>query len=630
MVGSMKKIGRNDPCPCGSGEKYKRCCLQKRNKQDKLEELSPLDQEIHAAGLLSLEHSEKAIIESIEKLKHLLTRSSLSSDQKLNILANLAQAYQRRGEHKKALELLNGIKFNKKEKTTEFFQIYFKHLRAISLLALGNGEESCRLFDEVRKTLNKLKVNDRFKASNLIEAGKAYRACGYNDLARECWQQALDYFEGREEDIEHYARVKANLGFMLLSDRDETKQKEGIEIIEESSNIKRLIGDIEGLANNHCNLGLYYWSKKLYQRAIVHSRNDLQLTRRIGDLRALGSTLNNLALIYADMKQLNPARELLREAKQIGANLKDQHLVDISTQHLNTVNKIGKAAGQNKERIGVAAICACGSGKEYQQCCGQADFEPVDIPFQFGGISEDLEGIIEDTKKAGIEPSRLDFILRTTKQSGNRLAWSRIKINDGWLEMSELPDMANHHIISARILANEAQPEKDSVTKPLACVILSACALESFINQVAFFLNEVQAFPESSLHIIPPELSEDVTEFQRHTELTLKWDIIGKALGGNLWPPPNTLWSDFRNLIYIRNELVHFKIADYEKVVPPPKKVHEIFNKIPASVETRSIPHAWPVRILTPSFAEWCVDTAESMIDYLRQSYSQNRISNTG
>jgi Tfp pilus assembly protein PilF len=25
----MSKIGRNDPCPCGSGKKYKRCCLSK-------------------------------------------------------------------------------------------------------------------------------------------------------------------------------------------------------------------------------------------------------------------------------------------------------------------------------------------------------------------------------------------------------------------------------------------------------------------------------------------------------------------------------------------------------------------------------------------------------------------------
>ena len=22
-----KKVGRNDPCPCGSGKKYKKCCL---------------------------------------------------------------------------------------------------------------------------------------------------------------------------------------------------------------------------------------------------------------------------------------------------------------------------------------------------------------------------------------------------------------------------------------------------------------------------------------------------------------------------------------------------------------------------------------------------------------------------
>lgn len=28
------KIGRNDPCPCGSGKKYKKCCLNKQEKND--------------------------------------------------------------------------------------------------------------------------------------------------------------------------------------------------------------------------------------------------------------------------------------------------------------------------------------------------------------------------------------------------------------------------------------------------------------------------------------------------------------------------------------------------------------------------------------------------------------------
>ncbi len=27
FLGTSKKVGRNDPCPCGSGKKYEKCCL---------------------------------------------------------------------------------------------------------------------------------------------------------------------------------------------------------------------------------------------------------------------------------------------------------------------------------------------------------------------------------------------------------------------------------------------------------------------------------------------------------------------------------------------------------------------------------------------------------------------------
>jgi hypothetical protein len=27
-VRASPKVGRNDPCPCGSGKKYKKCCLE--------------------------------------------------------------------------------------------------------------------------------------------------------------------------------------------------------------------------------------------------------------------------------------------------------------------------------------------------------------------------------------------------------------------------------------------------------------------------------------------------------------------------------------------------------------------------------------------------------------------------
>lgn len=29
-----QKIERNDPCPCGSGKKYKKCCLDKENRNE--------------------------------------------------------------------------------------------------------------------------------------------------------------------------------------------------------------------------------------------------------------------------------------------------------------------------------------------------------------------------------------------------------------------------------------------------------------------------------------------------------------------------------------------------------------------------------------------------------------------
>jgi len=31
----MKEVGRNDPCPCGSGKKYKKCCGFKQNPGQK-------------------------------------------------------------------------------------------------------------------------------------------------------------------------------------------------------------------------------------------------------------------------------------------------------------------------------------------------------------------------------------------------------------------------------------------------------------------------------------------------------------------------------------------------------------------------------------------------------------------
>jgi tetratricopeptide (TPR) repeat protein len=33
----MEKVGRNDACPCGSGKKFKRCCLEQVEKDERIE-----------------------------------------------------------------------------------------------------------------------------------------------------------------------------------------------------------------------------------------------------------------------------------------------------------------------------------------------------------------------------------------------------------------------------------------------------------------------------------------------------------------------------------------------------------------------------------------------------------------
>ncbi len=51
----MAKIGRNDPCPCGSGLKYKRCCLKKNQTSNTV---SPVEQ------------LKVSLMSEIEKIQH--------------------------------------------------------------------------------------------------------------------------------------------------------------------------------------------------------------------------------------------------------------------------------------------------------------------------------------------------------------------------------------------------------------------------------------------------------------------------------------------------------------------------------------------------------------------------------
>ncbi len=67
----MKKPGRNDPCPCGSGKKFKKCCesvmIGKKFMASKLDQVSSLQGKV--TGLTSFFKTNVATPNSEESKK---------------------------------------------------------------------------------------------------------------------------------------------------------------------------------------------------------------------------------------------------------------------------------------------------------------------------------------------------------------------------------------------------------------------------------------------------------------------------------------------------------------------------------------------------------------------------------
>ena len=80
-----KKIGRNDPCTCGSGKKYKQCCMSKATATAGMPGLKKK----FTAKLLSqpksidlMERTFGAAIETIEKEQHVSEPASEATTSK--------------------------------------------------------------------------------------------------------------------------------------------------------------------------------------------------------------------------------------------------------------------------------------------------------------------------------------------------------------------------------------------------------------------------------------------------------------------------------------------------------------------------------------------------------------------
>lgn len=608
------KIGRNDKCPCGSERKYKNCCLKKNTEVEK---------ELNNMGELVFSFDEEKIEKGIKRLNELLAVSNISKEQKKGIYVYLLQAYKNHGEHNNVISIFEKLRqYLDFENETELELILFCYtIYAASLNELGLVEDAKEIFDDILTIVEEKNVSDITYAGVALELSKAVmRLDQGTEKALEILNKALKKIPKNDKNIGQIARIISNKAFILLNSKEKEEKEQGVKLLDDCLRVKIQEGDVEGICNIYCQLGMYYWREKKYDSAIAYTRKDLALSRKAGDKRAIVSSLNNLGAIYTDLNQFSKARGVLIEAKKISETLGDMQAIVIASKNLKVVNHKAKIAGMNGEKMGPAALCKCGKGLSYKECCGKADFEPEELGFKIDNISEDIEVIQQQVAKQGRVASHIDYLLRKIKENDVRLAWTNIEIHNGWIEMKELVDMANLYLVSAEKLAKEAKEAGNYAEKPLACIMLSCCALEAFINQAIYFISVSEI-------VIPEKLQgikDDSFGFQRNTELTLKWNIIGEILCESEWKPCAKLWNNFINLIFIRNELVHFKVSEFEQVVPRPEQVAEALKRIPKDVELNDIPHSWPLRILNPSFAEWSVKTAKEMINYIKEAYQKN------
>ncbi|MGE5410028.1 MAG: tetratricopeptide repeat protein [Clostridiales bacterium] len=622
------KIQRNDSCPCKSGKKYKNCCMNNYPQNTDLQIESNINPELKKAIDLSLIHDKDSVEKSIDILLSILKKENLTENQILNAKLTLITAKQFIGEHKKALEIIDSLENTYNGKSD--LSIYIKLKRSVSYNSLGLSKAACEICDDIMKNWksNKIKtvVEKKIRGIGLIELGKAYASDNQKIKAKECWEQSLFYLKDIKSEVEHYVRAKANLASLLLNDENEERQKDGVAQLEKITQQKLLIGDLKGVANNYCNLGVYFQRIGRFERAIAYNRQDLAISRKIGDKRDIASSLCNLANLYIELLQFSKARKLLREAKQIGEELKDERLLQIAKVQYESLEILAKEAGINNFPLDSKAFCLCTSGKLFVDCCGRADFEPMDIPHLYGAISEDIKQINHEIVNSGKTLSPLDFILRNTEESRRRLSWCEYELHDGWVSLKELPDMANLHLISAKKMAEASQTETEEISYPLSTIILSVCHLEAFINQLSFFLYENQNHPEIKKMVMPQEFKDkSIILFQKTTQLENKWIIISDCLLGKGWLDTQSVWREIKDLIFIRNELVHFKSDGYEQVVPPSTLQHSIYKKIPQNVEIRNVPHSWPMKLLSPSLAKWAVEISEYITDKFKDTYSLKR-----
>jgi tetratricopeptide (TPR) repeat protein len=185
----VTKLGRNDPCSCGSGKKYKRCCQSKIDAQT----AGTLSAAASLAGLLrtAMEHHQAGRLPEAEAIYRRILQTAPNHADALHLLGLIRH---QTGQFEAAVDLI-GKAISAKPVAPMYYNL------GVSLQALGNLEAAA---DNYRRALS---IDPR-NANALSNLGAALKLLGQLDAAEESFRKSLALRP-------HDANAHSNLGIVL-------------------------------------------------------------------------------------------------------------------------------------------------------------------------------------------------------------------------------------------------------------------------------------------------------------------------------------------------------------------------------------------------------------------------------
>jgi tetratricopeptide (TPR) repeat protein/SAM-dependent methyltransferase len=331
----MNRIGRNDPCPCGSGKKYKQCCMQHEEgaSPNQQAQAVPRTVQISRALQMALEHHQMGRFADAESIYRQVLKIDPVNFDALHMLGVLAYQV---GQHAQAIDIISqAIRLDSSDSLAH-------NNLGNAYRALGRHEEALASFQKA------LSIKpDFYQVQNNV--GETYRVMGRLDDALASFRKVLSVDP-------NYAEAHNNMGLVLFA---QNKFDEAIACFNKALSLK------PNYAKAHNNLGNVYSAMgKIDQAQACHDKAlsiNPELSEALAAMGVLLKAQGNLKKALLCMQkalQIQPAE--MSYWGQYAEIIKALSTDAIDLVHVPTLLQSFKKENidpQKLENIAVALIC---------------------------------------------------------------------------------------------------------------------------------------------------------------------------------------------------------------------------------------------------------------------------------